>query len=316
MRLPNRVERADSEVVGWTSFYVYTFKLGFTFPLPKLMRDVLIHFELALGQLMPNGWRLLMCLILMAEKMKSEFLLEDFLNCYRVKENPEGTGRYSFVYRKGQQLVNDFPSYPTSNDPSAVGLDSQERINKLKSAPIKAQFGPMLGQFLQRLEMSERFYLDAAEKARKYDKYTEIYKLSVSEKDDEIKTLKVERDSAIERVSDLEKHMVSKDESLLNAKINAQQTAAEIVSDEQNHSQHFSLFSSDFELRRGCFWWRPLCSMMVRRLRMAKGVNEGGMGPCSGWTWGVSSGGLVGEEREVQGFVSNFRNCSHVSVSG
>ncbi|PON76326.1 hypothetical protein TorRG33x02_242660 [Trema orientale] len=65
MRLPNLVDRADSEVVRWTSFYEYTFKLGIRFPLPKLIRDVLIYFELALGQLMPNGWRLLMCLIQM-----------------------------------------------------------------------------------------------------------------------------------------------------------------------------------------------------------------------------------------------------------
>ncbi|PON62243.1 hypothetical protein PanWU01x14_139430 [Parasponia andersonii] len=156
-RLPNLVERADSKVVGWT-----------------------------------------------------------------VKEKPEDTGRYSFVSRKGQQLVNDFPSCdknwtlmlsglygfgsnghpsnstrvrktwgspdPTSNDPPAVGLDSLERINKLKSAPIKSSMANLIGHYVPII----------------------------------VNTLKVERDSAIERVSDLEKHMVSKDESLLNAKKNAQ----------------------------------------------------------------------------------------------
>ena len=42
-------ERVDWDVQGWWSFYEFAFEAGFKFPMPKLMREVVSHFEIALS---------------------------------------------------------------------------------------------------------------------------------------------------------------------------------------------------------------------------------------------------------------------------
>ena len=40
-------ERVDSDAQGWWSFYEFAFEAGFKFPVPRLMRELLSHFQIA-----------------------------------------------------------------------------------------------------------------------------------------------------------------------------------------------------------------------------------------------------------------------------
>ena len=53
-------ERIDWVVPSWVTVYELMLKEGMRFP--RLIRDVCDHNEIALSQLMPNVWRMLMSL--------------------------------------------------------------------------------------------------------------------------------------------------------------------------------------------------------------------------------------------------------------
>ena len=55
IRAPHSHERVDWDVQGWWSFYEFSFEAGFRFPVPRLVREVLSHFQIAPSQLMPNS---------------------------------------------------------------------------------------------------------------------------------------------------------------------------------------------------------------------------------------------------------------------
>ena len=62
IRAPEAYERIDWVVLGWVVVYKLMFKDRMRFPIPRLMRDVCNHYEIAPSQLMPNAWRILMAL--------------------------------------------------------------------------------------------------------------------------------------------------------------------------------------------------------------------------------------------------------------
>ena len=62
IRTPLPHEHVDWNVQGWWSFYEFAFEAGFRFPMPKLVREVVSHFKIALSQMIPNAWRILMSL--------------------------------------------------------------------------------------------------------------------------------------------------------------------------------------------------------------------------------------------------------------
>ncbi|KAK0574357.1 hypothetical protein LWI29_022447 [Acer saccharum] len=47
LRAPREHERADWDILGWTCFYEYTFRLGFRFPIPQLVRRMFVYYDLA-----------------------------------------------------------------------------------------------------------------------------------------------------------------------------------------------------------------------------------------------------------------------------
>ncbi|KAK0600572.1 hypothetical protein LWI29_016219 [Acer saccharum] len=47
LRAPREHERADWDIPGWMCLYEYTFRLGFRFPIPQLVRRMLVYYELA-----------------------------------------------------------------------------------------------------------------------------------------------------------------------------------------------------------------------------------------------------------------------------
>ena len=57
---PEVHERVDWVVPSWVALYGSPFSDGMRLQIPRLVRDVLNHYEIAPTQLMPNVWRLLM----------------------------------------------------------------------------------------------------------------------------------------------------------------------------------------------------------------------------------------------------------------
>ena len=55
LRVPSSNERIDYKVPGYVGFYVRSFFVGLRFPIPRLVWEVLNHFEIAPSQLMPNA---------------------------------------------------------------------------------------------------------------------------------------------------------------------------------------------------------------------------------------------------------------------
>ncbi|KAK0596670.1 hypothetical protein LWI29_017906 [Acer saccharum] len=108
LRAPKEYERADWDIPGWTCLYEYTFRLGFRFPIPQLVRRMLVYYELAPGQLMPNTWRILLGLGILCERNNIQFGLGCLLHNYYLKEHLTDIGRYSLVSRnKKRDLIID-----------------------------------------------------------------------------------------------------------------------------------------------------------------------------------------------------------------
>ncbi|KAK3199046.1 hypothetical protein Dsin_022461 [Dipteronia sinensis] len=76
-------KRVDWDIPKWTCFYEYNFCQGFRFPIPSLARRLLVYYDVAHGQLMPNSWRILISLSVLHEKYNLSFGLASLLhNCY------------------------------------------------------------------------------------------------------------------------------------------------------------------------------------------------------------------------------------------
>ena len=67
VRLPRPEEKVASSDENWTCFYIVLFHLGLRFPISGFLKDILIHYNLAPTQYMPNTRRILMTLIILIE---------------------------------------------------------------------------------------------------------------------------------------------------------------------------------------------------------------------------------------------------------
>ena len=106
VRVPNSGDRVDFKILGWTGFYERPLEDGFRFPIPKLAWELLNHFEIAPSQLMPNTWRILLSIEVMAYKLGLYFGIRDLLYSYYLKEHVKEKGRYLlFLRQKREQLV-------------------------------------------------------------------------------------------------------------------------------------------------------------------------------------------------------------------
>ena len=74
---------------------------------------MLMYYDLAPGQLMPNTWRILLCLGVLCERRNVQFGLGYLLHNYYLKEHVGDQGRYMLVPRdKKKELITD----TTTND--------------------------------------------------------------------------------------------------------------------------------------------------------------------------------------------------------
>ena len=87
VRLPHPRDKADSSNENLTFFNVIPIHLGLRFTIGGSLRDLLIHYDLAPTQFMPNTWRTLMALIILAESISVELSYKDIMNLFTLSEN-------------------------------------------------------------------------------------------------------------------------------------------------------------------------------------------------------------------------------------
>ncbi|GMN71752.1 hypothetical protein TIFTF001_054148, partial [Ficus carica] len=92
LRLPFKGERADSVSEGWICMYTIYFECGLRIPLPPLLVQTMHHYNLAIPQLMPNGMKVFMGLIVLAEEAGVELTVDDVLAIYYPQENFKNHG--------------------------------------------------------------------------------------------------------------------------------------------------------------------------------------------------------------------------------
>ncbi|KAL5580801.1 hypothetical protein UlMin_013243 [Ulmus minor] len=75
------------------------------FLIPKLIRDVCDHYEIAPSQLMPNAWRVLMSLESLSIRHGVKCEIGEVLFSYYLKEHDKDKGRYKMIARVGRAPI-------------------------------------------------------------------------------------------------------------------------------------------------------------------------------------------------------------------
>ncbi|GMN21317.1 hypothetical protein TIFTF001_043295 [Ficus carica] len=65
------------------------------------------HYQLVIPQLMPNGMRVFLELIVLADEAGVELSVDDILAIYYPQENSKDHGRYSMYPRRKKQVVGE-----------------------------------------------------------------------------------------------------------------------------------------------------------------------------------------------------------------
>ncbi|GMN72161.1 hypothetical protein TIFTF001_052801 [Ficus carica] len=107
IRLPFKGKRADAVSEGWICMYTIYFECGLRLPLPPLLIRAMNHYNLAIPQLMPNGMRVFLGLIVLLEEASIELTVDDVLAIYYPQENSKDHGRYSMYPRRKKQVVGE-----------------------------------------------------------------------------------------------------------------------------------------------------------------------------------------------------------------
>ncbi|GMN70350.1 hypothetical protein TIFTF001_039395 [Ficus carica] len=92
LRLPFKDERANTVSEGWTCMYTIYFECGLQLPIPPLLIQSMNHYQLVIPQLMPNGMRVFLGLIVLADKASIELTVDDILAIYYPQENSKDHG--------------------------------------------------------------------------------------------------------------------------------------------------------------------------------------------------------------------------------
>ncbi|GMN22578.1 hypothetical protein TIFTF001_040290 [Ficus carica] len=107
IRLPFKGERADTVSEGWICMYTIYFECGLRLPFPPLLIRAMNHYNLAIPQLMPNGMRVFLGLIVLSEEASIELTVDDVLAIYYPQENVKDHVRYSMYPRRKKQVVGE-----------------------------------------------------------------------------------------------------------------------------------------------------------------------------------------------------------------
>jgi len=91
IRLPRKEEQVCHFSLGEVCFYEAAFQSGLRFPVHPFIMELLKHFNIAPGQLMPNSWRIVVsCVEIWLESTKGDMIrLDEFAYLYHLKESKE-----------------------------------------------------------------------------------------------------------------------------------------------------------------------------------------------------------------------------------
>ena len=112
VRLPSEEERACHIFLGEVCFYEATFLCGLTLPVHPFVMKLLSHFGIALEQLMPNSWRIVVGLmgIWLATTDGDMIKVDELIYRYRLKASKEH-GYYKLVlWERRTRIVRNLPS--------------------------------------------------------------------------------------------------------------------------------------------------------------------------------------------------------------
>ncbi|GMN47449.1 hypothetical protein TIFTF001_016622 [Ficus carica] len=110
--------------------YTIYFKCGLRLPIPPLLIQSMHHYQLAIPQLMSNGMRVFLGLIVLAEEAGIELLVDDILAIYYPQENSKDHGRYSMYPRRKKQMVGK-----ELKKPPPKALLFEEKLERLLAQP-------------------------------------------------------------------------------------------------------------------------------------------------------------------------------------
>ena len=97
VRRPNDKDRAWHFFPGEVCFYEAAFTCGLRFPVHQFIMELLDHFGIAPGQLMPNSWRIVVnCMEIWVAAIGDMIKVGELIHMYRFKESKE-YGYYELV---------------------------------------------------------------------------------------------------------------------------------------------------------------------------------------------------------------------------
>ena len=112
VRLPSEEERAYHFFLGEVCFYESTFTCGLRFLVHPFLMELLDHFGIAPGQLMPNWWRIVVsCMGIWLTTMDEGILrVDELVYLYHLKASKE-YGYYELVpWERKTRIVKGLPS--------------------------------------------------------------------------------------------------------------------------------------------------------------------------------------------------------------
>ena len=87
---PNNEDRACHFFPGEICFYEAAFSCGLRFPVHPFIMEILDHFGIAPGQLMPNSWRIVVnCMEIWLAIIGDMIKVSELVHMYRLKESKE-----------------------------------------------------------------------------------------------------------------------------------------------------------------------------------------------------------------------------------
>ena len=112
IRIPSDKDRAYHSYVDEVCFYDADFTSGLRFPAHPFVRELFSYLHLALAQLVPNSWRVVIsCMVVWMSANDGDVIKKDkFLHFYRLK-NSKDPGYYEFKsWDRASRLILDYPS--------------------------------------------------------------------------------------------------------------------------------------------------------------------------------------------------------------
>ena len=112
VRLPSKEERACNFFPGEVCFYESSFACGLRFPIHPFLMELLNHFGIAPGQLMPNSWKIVVsCMGIWLVAMDGDMLrVDELVYLYRLKASKE-YGYYELVpWERSTRIIGGLPS--------------------------------------------------------------------------------------------------------------------------------------------------------------------------------------------------------------